>query len=289
MKFWQMLTWMEPEQMLDVARFAEELGFEGAMMGDHGVYPQEVKARYPYSADGKPPMQADDHYPDCWVSIAAMAAVTQRLKFSISVYVLPLRNPFEVARATGSLDIFSKGRFILGVGAGWMKDEFDIYGVDFHTRGKRMDEMITVLRKLWMGGMVEHHGDIFDFPPLQIEPPPHRPVPIYLGGSSPAALKRAALRGDGWIGAGNDPDEVPGILAKLQRLRAETGRGNEPFETVIGLKTPPNVDVFKRLEQAGMSASVNYPFRFTLGKTSTLDQKKKNMEQFAENIIRRCS
>jgi len=290
MKFWQMLTWMEPEQMVDVARFAEEVGFEGVMLGDHGVFPRDVKSVYPYSADGKPPMAPDSWYPDCWVSIAAMAAVTQRLKFSVSVYVLPLRNPFEVARATGSLDIFSKGRFILGIGAGWMKDEFDIYGIDFHTRGKRMDEMVTILRKFWQGGMVEHRGEFFNFEPLEISPAPGRPVPIFTGGSNPVALKRAAYRGDGWIGAGNTPDEVPAILAELTRLRREAGREQLPFETVIGLKTPPDVDTFKRLEQQGMTAGVSYPFMFSLGsRTSTLDQKKRAMEQFAEQIIRPCA
>jgi len=286
MKFWQMLTWMEPEQMMDVARFAEELGFEGVMLGDHGVFPQDVKTVYPYSADGKPPMTPDSWYPDCWVSIGAMAAVTQRLKFSVSVYVLPLRNPFEVARATGTLDIFSKGRFVLGVGAGWMKDEFDIYGVDFHTRGKRMDEMIAILRKFWQGGMVEHHGPFFDFPALEISPAPGRPVPIFTGGANPAALKRAAYTADGWIGAGNTPDEVPALTAELKRLRREAGRDHLPFETVIGLKTAPDVATFRQLEEHGMTAGVSYPFMFSLGRTSTLDQKKRVMEAFAENVMR---
>lgn len=285
MKFWQMLTWMEPEQMLDVARHAEELGFEGVMLGDHGVFPRDVKAPYPYSADGKPPMTPDSYYPDCWVSIAAMAAVTQRIKFSVSVYVLPLRNVFEVARATGSLDIFSNGRFILGVGAGWMKDEFDIYGEDFHTRGKRMDDMIVALRKLWQGGMVEHHGQYIDFEPLQISPAPPRQVPIYVGGANPAALRRAA-HSEGWIGAGNTPDEVPALMAELQRRRREAGRDHLPFETVVGLKTPPDLDTFRRLAEQGMTGGVNYPFMFALGKYSSLDQKKRFMDQFAESIIR---
>src|SRR6185369_4233142 len=131
-------------------------------------------------------------YPDCWVTIAAMAAVTTRLKFSTSVYVLPLRNIFEVAKATGTLAIMSDNRFVLGAGLGWMKDEFDIYGVPFETRGRRTSEMMVVLRKLWAGGMVSHQGEFFDFAPLQIAPAPDRTVPIYLGGSSAPALKRIA-------------------------------------------------------------------------------------------------
>jgi probable F420-dependent oxidoreductase len=286
MKFWQMLTWMEPEQILEVARFAEEVGFEGVMLGDHGVFPLEVKATYPYSADGKPPMAADAWYPDCWATIGAISAVTQRIRFAVAVYVLPLRNVFEVARATGTLAILSNNRFILGVGIGWMKDEFDIYGVDFHTRGKRFDEQLDVLRKLWGGGMVEHHGALIDFPPLQISPAPQRTVPIFTGGASPVALKRAAAKADGWIGAGNTPAEVPGLLAEFRRLRREAGREQLPFETVIGLSTPPDLATFQRLDEAGMSGGVSYPFTFTAGQRSTLDDKKRVMEDFARRFIR---
>ncbi len=286
MKFWQMLQWMEPEQMLDVARYAEELGFEGVMLGDHGVFPRDIATVYPYSPDGKSPMQADAWYPDCWASIGAMAAVTQRLKFSVSVYVLPLRNPFEVARATGTLSILSNERFILGAGIGWMKEEFDIYGVDFHTRGKRFEEYLDVLRRLWAGGMVEYHGRYFDFPPLQISPAPAAPVPIFTGGASPVALDRAARKAEGWIGAGNTPEEVPALLGELTRLRRAAGRDHLPFETVIGLKTAPELATFQRLEAAGMTGGVSYPFMYTAGKVSTLERKKQVMDQFAENIIR---
>ncbi len=286
MKFWQMLTWMEPEQVLDVVRFAEEVGFEGVMLGDHGVFPLKIEATYPYSADGKPPMAADAWYPDCWATIGAISAVTRRIRFAVAVYVLPLRNVFEVARATGTLAILSNNRFILGAGIGWMKDEFDIYGVDFHTRGKRFDEQLEVLRKLWGGGMVEHHGALIDFPALQISPAPQRTVPIFTGGASPVALRRAAAKADGWIGAGNTPEEVPGLLGEFRRLRREAGREQLPFETVIGLSTPPDLATFQRLDEAGMSGGVSYPFTFTAGKCSSLDEKKRVMEDFARRFIR---
>jgi probable F420-dependent oxidoreductase len=286
MKFWQMLTWMEPDQILEVSRFAEEVGFEGVMLGDHGVFPQVVKAPYPYSHDGKPPMAADSWYPDCWATIGAISAVTRRIRFAVSVYVLPLRNVFEVARATGTLAILSGNRFILGAGTGWMKDEFEIYGVDFHTRGKRFDEMLEVLRRLWGGGMVEYHGEHFDFPLLQISPAPEKSVPIFLGGSAPVALKRAAAKADGWIGAGNTPEQVPPLLAEFRRLRREAQREHLPFETVIGLSTPPDLATFQRLHEAGMSGGVSYPFMYTVGKTSSLDDKKRAMEDFARRFIR---
>jgi probable F420-dependent oxidoreductase len=289
MKFWQMLTWMEPEQILEVCRCAEELGFDGVMLGDHGVFPRDVKTAYPYSANGKPPMAPDSWYPDCWATIGAISAVTRRLRISVAVYVLPLRNVFEVARATGTLAILSGNRFVLGAGTGWMQDEFDIYGVDFHSRGKRFDEMLDALSALWGGGMVEYHGEYIDFPALQISPAPGRPVPVYFGGASPVALRRTAARGDGWIGAGNTPEEVPAILAELQRLRVAAGREQLPFETVIGLKTPPDLATFQRLGALGMSAGVSYPFSFTAGARSDIGAKKRVMEDFAQRFIRPLS
>jgi probable F420-dependent oxidoreductase len=288
LKFWQAVTWMEPEQMLDVARFAEAVGFSGLMLGDHGVFPENIQTRYPYSADGKPPMTPDSYYPDCWASIGAMAAVTTRIRFSVGVYVLPLRNVFEVARAAGTLSIFSANRFILGVGTGWMKEEFDIYGVDFHTRGRRYEEMIAVLHKLWAGGMVEHHGELIDFPRLQISPAPAQPIPIYMGGAAPVALERTARVADGWIGAGNTPDEVPRILSSLRELRERAGRAHLPFEAVFGLSTPPDVDTFRRLEAQGMTTGIAYPFKYALGPLSALDDKKRVMEDFARRIIEPC-
>jgi probable F420-dependent oxidoreductase len=286
MKFWQMLTWMEPEQILDVARFAEDVGFEGVMLGDHGVFPRDVKASYPYAGDGKPPMAPDSWYPDCWATIGAISAVTKRIRFSVAVYVLPLRNVFEVARATGTLAILSNNRFILGAGIGWMKDEFDIYGVDFHTRGKRFDDMLDVLHKLWAGGMVEHHGPLIGFPPLQISPAPDRAVPIFTGGATPIALRRAAYKADGWIGAGNTPDEVPLILGELKRLRHEAGHEHRSFETVIGLSTPPDLATFQRLHEQGMTSGVSYPFAYTVGQRSSVEQKQRAMEDFANRFIR---
>ena len=289
MKFWQSLAWCEPEQLVEVAKFAEEAGFEGVLNADHAVFPETVHATYPYSEDGKPPMASDSPYPDCWVSLAFMAAATTRLRLSTSVYVLPLRNPFEVAKAAGSLAIFSDNRFALGIGAGWMKDEFDIYNVEFSGRGKRMDDMIEVMRKLWRGGMVEHQGPYYTFPRLCIEPAPSHPVPIFVGGANDAALKRAAFRGEGWLGAGNAPDEVPAVMAKLRQYRQEAGRELESFETIVGLTTAPDLDTFKRLGEQGMTAGVNLPFAFALGSRSSLDDKKRFMERFAREFVQPLS
>ncbi|MDX1735982.1 MAG: TIGR03619 family F420-dependent LLM class oxidoreductase [Halioglobus sp.] len=288
MKFWQAITWAETEQLVEIAKFADELGFHGLMSGDHAVYPESIVPDYPYSENGLPPMQPDDEYPDQTAIFAAMAAVTRNLRFTCGVYVLPLRNPHEVARAGATLAILSDNRFILGVGVGWMKEEFDIYGVDFRKRGRITDETIEVLQKLWDGGMVEHHGEFFDFPRVQLSPAPAVHPPIYVGGTSEAALRRTARAGDGYIGAGTAPDEVGPLLNRLQELRREYGRDQQPFEAMLGIADLPSYDLYARLRDDGLESTVAPPFQYALGKKkSTLDEKKRVMEQYAEDILRR--
>ena len=287
MKFWQAITWAETEQLIEIARFAEEMGFHGLMSGDHAVYPESIVPNYPYSESGVPPMQPDDEYPDQTAIFAAMAAVTSKLLFTCGVYVLPLRNPHEVARASATLAILSDNRFILGVGIGWMKEEFDIYGVDFHQRGKITDEIIEVLQSLWSGQMVEYHGAHFDFPRVQLSPAPSRHPPIYVGGSSEIALRRAARVGGGYIGAGTAPDDVGPLLQRLNELRQEYGRDHLPFEAMIGISASPSLTLYQRLADKGLESTVAPPFQYALGKKhSTVDEKKQFMESYAESIVR---
>ncbi|MDE0929512.1 MAG: TIGR03619 family F420-dependent LLM class oxidoreductase [Halioglobus sp.] len=287
MKFWQAITWAETDQLIEIARFAEEMGFHGLMSGDHAVYPESIVPNYPYSESGRPPMQPDDEYPDQTAIFAAMAAVTSKLLFTCGVYVLPLRNPHEVARASATLAILSDNRFILGVGIGWMKEEFDIYGVDFHQRGKITDEIIEVLNKLWDGQMVEHHGTHFDFPRVQLSPAPQTHPSIYVGGASQVALRRAARVGNGYISAGTAPEDVRPLLQQLNELRTENGRDHLPFEAMIGINASPSLKLYQRLADDGLESTVAPPFQYALGKKhSTIDEKKQFMESYAESIVR---
>jgi probable F420-dependent oxidoreductase len=287
MKFWQALSFTEPDQLLELAPLVEQAGFEGALVSDHLFFPGRLESRYPYSEDGVPGFDGETPFPECWSTIAALAAVTTRLRFATMVHILPLRNPLEVARVTGTVAVLSKGRVCLGAGAGWIREEFDVLGVDFRKRGRRFDEAIDVLRKLWGGGMVEHHGEQFDFPPIQMSPAPERPVPIWIGGVSGPALRRAATRGDGWLGSGQTPEEAVAIAGRLASLRAEAGRGAEPFEIIAPLTVPPEPDTLKRLEDAGVSGTVSYPFLYALGPTSSLEAKRGYLEQFSERVIQK--
>lgn len=287
MKFWQALSFSEPDQLMDVAKICDEVGFEGAFVSDHMFYPGDYENKYPYSEDGKlDGFTAATPWPDPWVAIASMAAVTKNLRFTTFIYILPLRNPIEVAKSTSTLGVLTDNRFALGVGAGWMREEFETMGVEFKTRGKRLDESIEVLHKLWSGDLVEHHGQHFEFEPLSMCPVPEERVPIWVGGISTPALRRAARVGDGWLGSGHTADEAVELLGQLNGFRREYGRENEPFESIVPLVTPPSPDDLKRLEDAGADATVSYPFSYTIGPSSSLDQKRAYLEGYADSVMK---
>jgi probable F420-dependent oxidoreductase len=289
MKFWQSLSFTEPEHLVPLAKIAEEVGFHGAFASDHLFVPEKIRSKYPYSVDGNAPFSSTTPWPDTFVTCSALLTATARLEVSTAVYILPLRNPFEAAKASATLSVLSGGRFALGAGLGWMREEFEACNQDFATRGRRFDEMVTVMRALWKGGMVEHHGTYYDFERLEMSPAPKAQIPIYVGGGSDAALRRAARLGDGWIGAGNAPEEVPGLVGRLRALRKECGREGTPFETIVAVSVPPQVDLFRRLEDAGVSALVSWPLAYTLGPGATLDAKRKALETYGNEVIARWS
>ncbi len=287
MEFWVSLSFTDASQWTRLAKAAEDLGYGGISISDHIFTPKEIKSSYPYSPDGKVFWAPEIHWPDNWVAIGAMAAVTSRIKFITSVYILPLRNAFVVAKAVGTAAFMSENRVILGVGVGWMQEEFHQLREDFHTRGKRCDEMIEVMRKLWQGGMVEHHGRFFDFGPLQMSPAPTKPVPVYVGGITESAIQRAARLGDGWMSAGTPRtlDDIRVLVDRFGRLRKEAGRAQLPFVIRVSTSAPQTPDTFKRLEEMGITniaAAVWNPYA---GAPATIDAKLEAMERFAESVI----
>jgi probable F420-dependent oxidoreductase len=286
MKFWQTLSFTETDQLVPLARICEAVGFHGAFLSDHLFFPEKLVSRYPYAEDGRPPFGPETEWPETWAAVCAMAAVTTRLHFSSAVYIAPLRHPLVLAKSLATASVISGGRVALGAGVGWIKEEYDQLGEEFRTRGRRLDEMIEVMRKVWAGGMVEHHGDSYDFDRLEMTPKPAQPIPIYIGGASEPALRRAA-RNDGWIGAGNEPDEVPGVMERLERLRREQDAGSRAFETIVAVTVPPDLDLFHRLEDAGVTGVIHYPLIFSLGPGTSLGQKRQALECFGNDIIAR--
>jgi len=251
-KFANAMIGMPTEGYVAAAKAAEEVGFSAIALSDHVVSPEKIASPYPYTPDGKPQYDPVWDFPDPWVAVGAMAAATTDLGFFTNVFVLPARNPLLVAKSLATAARLSGDRVSLGVGAGWMREEFDLLGQSFGGRGKRMDEMIEVMRTVWAGGFVEHHGDTYDFDRLEMRPVPARQIPIIVGGHSEVALRRAA-RLDGWIGVYYSMDELESYCRILQGYRAELGRADEPYEIVASPMATPKPANLERLEAMGVT------------------------------------
>jgi probable F420-dependent oxidoreductase len=277
-----------PEHLTELAVAAEACGFEAMAFPDHVVHPERLDTPYPYTADGSRRWQAFTPWVDPWVAIAACAAVTKRLRFTNNVFVLAMRNPFMAAKAIATASALSNGRVILTVGVGWSKIEYTLAGQEFHTRGRRTDEAIEVLRKLWTGEMVEHHGRDYAFPRLEMNPVPPRPIPIWVGGISDAALARAA-RYDGWLSDLQTSAEIADCIRRVRALRAEAGRGDAPFDVMASASDAFDIDGYKRLRDAGVTHVLTLPWVFTHGDTKELEKKKDGMRRFADDVIARMS
>lgn len=231
MKFWKSLQFTDTEDLLDIAKLIDtETAFHGAYLGDHWVSAHESATKYPTTPDGRPPFPPDTHWPHLAGSMGAMLGATRNMHVSVSVMILPLYNTFDIARMCGTLALMSNDRLSLGVSAGWSEEEFVATGVDFASRGRRVDEMIDVLRLLMSGEKVEYHGEFHDFNALSIEPRPMTPVPLLTGGFSARALRRAVEKSDGWVGAPLDQDHLVSNIRAVTRMLEETGRPRDRFE-----------------------------------------------------------
>ena len=286
MRYWLTLGFVkETDQLLELARIAEELGFHGVTLADHLAMPTRFTSRYPYSADGGTFWPIDTPWPDPWVSLAAMGAVTRSLKLASNIYLAALRDPFTAARAVGTAAVLSGDRVVCGVAAGWLKEEYDLLGVDFARRGERLDELVGVMRALWTGEPTTHQGAHFSFDSVLLRPAPRQPVPVYFGGASAAALRRAATLGDGWMGLVYTREKLAPVLARLAELRAEAGRAARPFDVLIGLGERQTPELTRELEALGVTGLICSPWAMSRKDTSSLEAKRSAMVQFSERVI----
>lgn len=285
MKIWQVISWCETEHIVDVAKHAESLGFEGLILADHIYYPRNTSSRYYYSKDGVSPQTQDMEFPDPLISFAAAAAVTQQLKLMTGIYILPLRHPIEAAKNMATLAKLSNNRFMLGIGAGWLQEEFDQMGIDFSSRGQRMDEMIDLMRQLWSGKPVTHQGNHFQLDDIQIRPYPDEPVPIIGGGHSPKAIARSVERCDGWYGPGNTVDELCQLVPAILAARRDAGLSVEGYEIIAPVTEIVTSEVIAKLSALGVTGTVAYPFLFGIGPDSSLQQKLDYMDGMADSRL----
>jgi probable F420-dependent oxidoreductase len=285
-RFCQSLMYARPDDWVALTRTAEDVGFDQVSLSDHVFYPDKLDSSYPYTDSGRPLFPPSAPWPDVWVMTGALAAVTSRIRFATHVYVLPARNPFVVAKAVGTAAHLSGGRVLLGVGAGWMREEFVQLGQPFERRGARMEEQIEVLRTLWRGGMVEHHGEHYDFDRLEMSPAPADPVPILVGGHSEIALRRAARLADGWMGVYYSFDEVAGYVDRLNGYRREYGTEDRPFEIQTSIVDRlPTPDVCAELEEIGVTTLITSAWLMAGLKFAPLDENIQALERFGQDYI----
>jgi probable F420-dependent oxidoreductase len=278
---------VDPSYYLPLARAAEEAGYDSFVVPDSICYPEVSDTTYPFNPDGSREFLEDKPFLEPFSIIPAMGAVTDRIRFVTFVVKLPIRHPVLVAKQITSTAVLTDDRLVLGVGTSPWPEDYEITNVPWARRGKRMDEMITVMRGLMAGGFFEFHGEIFDVPSIKMCPTPGRPVPILIGGHHEAALKRAAVDGDGWLHGGGDPADLPGLLDRLAILRKEHGTEDKPFEIHVISADAYTPDGVHRLEELGVT-DVIVGFRWPYGveqDTEPLQTKIDNLSRFADDVI----
>jgi len=290
-KFCCTLGFVHTDHLVELAIAAEEGGWDCVTLADHVVNPDQITARYPYSATGERGWTHETPWPDVWVATAAMAAHTRRLRFSQGVYVLPMRDPFSVAKAAGTCARMSGHRVSLGIGLGWMSDEFELLGHAFADRAARADEMVAVIRLLWSGKLVEHHGRFYDFGPLSMSPGVDGKIPIIVGGWSKPALRRVARLGDGWAPAYLKVAEVAAAIAEIRRMQRDFGRESAALEVYAACPDARDLDGYRRMQDAGISHVVTKPWAL-YGKTDALGiaplaAMKDGLRRFSDEVIAR--
>ncbi|MBS1846929.1 MAG: TIGR03619 family F420-dependent LLM class oxidoreductase [Actinobacteria bacterium] len=285
MTFTLSLAMTPPTELLPLARAGEAAGWDAIALPDSVFYPEGVSGDYPFTADGERFWDADTPFTDPFVAMPAIAAVTERVELYTNVYKIVLRQPLLVAKMLGSLAAMFEGRIGLGVGVSWMPEEFTWLASEMRTRGKRLDEIIDILRVTLAPGWAEYHGEHYEFDRLKMSPVPTRPVPIYVGGHSDAALGRAATRGDGWIGANVARDDIAELVTRLHRALDATGRDPNGFEVKLTPLVRDTADAMGEVLDAGVTDIITVPWMYAGFGPQPLEAKVESVERFATDVI----
>ncbi len=243
-----------PAYQVDVAfmaRTAEELGFESFWCAEHPFIPVHTTSRFPGSADGVIP-ETYAHFVDPFVALARASGVTKRVKLGTGIVLVPERHPLLLAKEVSTLDLFSGGRFLFGIGAGWLREETQIMGGDFDHRWTQARESILAMKELWTKTEAEFHGKHYDFPPVKSYPKPAQKPhpPVLLGGAATNVLQRVAAWGDGWLPNRVTPEKLRESRATLDRLAKDAGRDPSAI-TISVYGQPADRDLLRRFHDAG--------------------------------------
>lgn len=277
MKIGLSLGMLRPSLWDEFTRGADRLGFESVWMPEHLVLPAQVQGS-PVVGSDHPPIASDVPVYDVFTYLGFLAGRTEAIRFGTQVYNIGLRHPFVVARAVATLDNLSNGRLEFGVGASWLESEWKALGLDFETRGRRVDESLGVCQRLWSESVVEHHGEFFNFDPVMFEPKPLQTPypPLHIGGDGPAALRRAATVGNGWIPMNHSVDQIAASAAVIARQRTKAGVAGEVEITLSARES--GLDDLRQLADVGVGRALVKPW---LRSGDALD----GIKRFADEIL----
>lgn len=282
MKFYISSAFLDSREIVEIARAADDLGYDGIGIPDHVINLENLATPYPYTKDGQRRWQPFTQWPEPWVLVGALAQVTQRLHFVTTVYVPAMRDPYSAAKSIGTAAYLADGRVELGIGVGWCAEEFALLGQRFDRRGRRTDEMLELMQSLWQPGWTEFSGEFYQTPRLEMTPAPPR-VPIFVGGLSEVALRRAA-RHDGWIGDLITTDRALAAVRRLRELRAESGLSMDDFAILTPLTDALGIADYERAAAGGITHILTMPWMYYSGPDATLSAKIDDMRKFRKDL-----
>jgi probable F420-dependent oxidoreductase len=289
MRFAYGVAMIDPSFYLPLAQAAEEAGFDAIAVPDSIAYPEQSASTYPYNADGTREFLENKPFIEPMVAIAAMGAVTERVEFCTFVHKMPMRHPVVLAKEVTSVAVITGNRLRFGVGSSPWPDDYELVDLPWKGRGTRFDECIDIVRGLATGEYFEYHGECYDVPSIKLNPVPSEPVPIWIGGHADANLRRAARTGDGWMAAGGSPEDVAGMITRLDDLRREYGRAGEPFAIYATTFDSFSAEGIKRLEDLGVTHTMGGVGRFNPygveADPETLQEKIDNLRRYADDVI----
>jgi probable F420-dependent oxidoreductase len=249
-----------------LSQLAESNGIESVWTYEHVIVPVDYESKYPYSASGKMGARPETPFVDPLVALAVAAAHTRTLRLGTGVNILSQANPLYLAKQAASLDVVSGGRFMLGVGIGWLREEFAAMGVPFARRGARFDDYVAAMRKVWSGDVVEHSSAHLDWHGFKSYPlPVQRPFPVIVGGARGKVFTRIARHGNGWYAPLRDPAALAAALVELRAACSEVGRDFSEIEITAGFEPTGGLDAVRRMRDAGAHRLVTSPGAFGRG------------------------
>ena len=275
-----------PDYFIPLAQAAEENGLAGFMIPDSLIYPEHSDTKYSYTDDGNREFLENKPFIESFVLAAAMGAVTTRLELTTNVVKLPVRPPVYSAKLASSVAALTHDRFNFGVGLSVWPEDYEVMGVQWERRGKRLDECIEIVKGLCAGGYFEYHGEFYDLPPIKLNPVPKKPLPILIGGHSDAAFRRAAKH-DGFLAAGGGPDVLRPMFLAIQGHRKDLGTQDKPFRIFAPMFQGMTPELFAEMQELGVTDMIvgfrnMYAFEED---TQTLQQKLDDMKRFADTVL----